>query len=287
MRDFDQTEQQSSRQLVLEVDGTPLHGGASAGYTVQAVLDSFDDAERKRLARLRDAIGPAVGIVDSHFDDTPMLLGQLGFTPCRIAGEDLGGSERKLVVISCPHRHTRLDHEDTRRFLDRGGILISSDRAIRLPGISTYLKHLSGRGPARARLLMEAGTDYPAQPPVWLDPGHLPIDPTSLSTRMSSVLASNALTGEPLVVHVHAAGGGIVHSVGHWLQIPDESALTSVERRPLRDVPHFRHAGNSYPGISLGGFLAQRSMVELLIQGIEAVLEPEGPVEQSRMERGK
>ncbi|CAN5540895.1 hypothetical protein BH23CHL2_BH23CHL2_09190 [soil metagenome] len=283
----DQVDVQSSRQLALQVDGLPLRGGARAVYTLQAVLTGLDAEERRKLTQLKDAIGPEIGVIDSHFDDTPLLLGQLGFRSRKIAGEDLGESDLRVIAISCPHRHTRLDRVDAIRHLERGGVLLSSDRAIRLPGIAAFLGSKPGRPAARARLSGIDGRDNPENSPVWLDSGHLPIDPSTLASCRATTLAENALTGEPLVVHVRSGNGGILHSVPHWLQAPHPELLTSVERRPLRDVPRFRSIGNSYPGLRLGGFLAQWSMVNLLIQGLAAAIDLKESAKRPGLERGK
>ena len=282
----DQIDVQDCRQLAIEVDGLPLCGGATAAYTVRAALAGLSENEHRRLEQLRDAVGPEIGIIDSHFDDTPLLFGQLGFRTRGIAGEDLGETELRLVAISCPHRNTRLDRVDVQRYLDNGGVLLSSDRAIRLPGISTYVGGLPGRKPTRARLSLSNGED-PSDPPVWLDPGYLSIDPSTLRASGTVTLAHNSLTGEPLVVFVQTGSGGIIHSVPHWLQTPHPEFLTSVERRPLREVPRYRHIGNSFSGIKLGGFLAQRAMVELLIAGLLQVVKLEETAGQPRIEGGK
>lgn len=275
------------RQLALQVDGVPLRGGASAAYTVQAVISSFSKLERERLEQLHRAVGPEIGVVDSFFDDISTLLQQLGFRTRPIAGEDLGETELRVAAIGCPHRHTRLDRIDSAMFLERGGVLVSSDKAIRLPGISAYLEHLTGRPPARARLTMDGNDECQGFAPAWLDPGHLPIDLATNNESAMETLASNPLTGDPLVVAVRAGSGTLIHSVPHWLQVPHEHALTSVERRPLRDVPRFRHTGNSYPGISFGAFMAQRSMVELLLESMATAIGVPTTADSPGTERGK
>ena len=282
-----QIDRESGQQLPLEVDGLPLHGGAPDAYTVQAVIGSFSAAEREQVDRLRDRIGPEIGVVDSHFDDVPHLLRRLGFRPRPIAGEDLAETALPVVAIGCPHRHTRLDRVDVDRFLQRGGVLLSSDRAIRLPGISAFLGHLPGRPLTRARLVRAHRNEHDAIAPVWLDAGHLPIDPATLDASDAQALATNPLTGEPLVVVVRSGAGALIHSVPHWLQQPQPDALTSVERRPLRAVPQFRHTGNSYPDLTLGGFLAQRSLVEVLVESLAMIICASAPADSADIERGK
>lgn len=277
---------QRIQQLQLLVDGLPLRGDASTSFALLAAYASIDTRQRELLEALRERIGPEIGVIDSHFDDSPSLLGLLGFRLRHVAGEDLDQTDLRVVTISCPHRHARLDEIDTFRFLKRGGVIISSDRAIRLPGIARCVGHLKGRPPARARLT-QPGAGLPTSAPVWLDAGHLPVDPDTLGKCNATTLASDALTGAPLVVMVSGREGGILHSVPHWLQAPHPELLTAVERRKLRYVPRFRAIGNSYPGVALGEFLAQRAMIAVLIEGLARLLHIEQPAEEARAERGK
>lgn len=277
----------TSRQLVLEIDGLPLRDGSAAVYTIQSVISSLSDQDRELLKQLRGVIGLEIGIIDRHFDDVSTLIGQLGFKPRAIAGEDLGETDLRVVAIGCPHRHTRLDQIDATSFLRRGGVLLSSDKAIRLPGISAFVEHAPGRAPAQVRLCKVTGgaDDRAMLPAVWLDPGHLPIAPNARRSPDVTTLAFDPMTGQPLVIAVQVDDGVIIHSVPHWLQIPYENALTSVERRPLRDVPQYRHLGNTFPGVTLGAFLAQRAMIDLLLQGLASVTSTTVTAEQRSIEQ--
>jgi hypothetical protein len=100
-------------------------------------------------------------------------------------------------------------------------------------------------------------------------------------------MARDTLTGDPLVAFARWERGGILHSVPHWLQIPHTDRVTSVELLSLRSVPAFRSIGNSFPGITLGAFLAQRAMVELLLQGLATAFDHSEHAEHPRLERGK
>lgn len=275
-----------NQQLQMLVDGLPLRGAAPASYVLQAAIESLDAAQHDLLDAVRARIGPEIGIIDSHFDDSPRLLSRLGFRPRQVASEDLDRTDLRVIAVSCPHRHARLDEVDTYRFLHRGGVIISSDRAIRLPGIARVIGHLPGRPPARARLT-QADSELPTSAPVWLDPGHLPVDPATLGKCSVEPLAVDVLTGDPLVVMFAGREGGILHSVAHWLQEPHPELMTSVERRMLRDVPRFRAIGNTYPGITLGVFLAQRAMMALMIEGLARLLHIEQVAEGASVEHGK
>ncbi len=272
MQHINETMSEEHGQLPILVNGLPMRGASPAQYTLQAAIASFSENERRKLSRLRDALGPTIGIIDSHFDDVALLFGALGFETRGIASEDLGETDLRLVAIGCPHRHTRLDRIDTCAFLERKGVLVSSDRAARLPGIVASLGHRRGRPQTRARLSTTGCDDDPTIAPVWLDPGHLPIDPATLGDAGETVMAVDRLSGEALAVLTRAGRGGILHSVPHWLQVPHPELLTSVERRPLRDVPRFRHVGNSYPDLMLGQFLGQRAMARLLVSGLTAAI---------------
>ncbi len=270
----------------MQVDGLPLRGGNGPANTLQAVIGSFTGREQRLLQDLQRAFGRDIGIIDGHFDDVATLLAALGFRGRPIAGEDLSDCGLPVVALGCPHRHTRLDEVDSGRFFEHGGILVSSDMAARLPGIAAHLGHQRGRPPARGRIA-RFSADAPAEPfaPIWLDPGHLPLSSSVVSKTPVTTLALNPMTGEALVVSVAAGAGTLIHSVPHWLQTPHESAMTSVERRPLRDVPRYRHIGNSYSGIALGAFLAQRSMVEVLLESLARAADVTVQADCSRQER--
>jgi hypothetical protein len=256
------------QQLAIVIDDVPLVGAAPDRYALQAVMAALDEPMRASLETLRERIGPQVGVLDSHFDEIPQLLEVLGLQPRLIAGEDLPDSAVRVAAIGCPHRRTRLDAVDAEPFFERGGILISSDKAARLPGVAAHVHALSPRGPARVRVATHAGDGHAPYAAAWLDAGHVPLSGSCRSDPSSDVLASDALSGGPLAVFARRGRGGLVHSVPHWIQVPHEDRMTAVERRPLRAVPAFGAIGNSFPGVSLGAFLSQRAMLRVLLAGL-------------------
>jgi hypothetical protein len=242
-------------------------------YVLQAVTAALGHDERASIERLREWLGPEVAVIDSHFDAIPRLLELLGLRPRPLASEDLPGSGVRIGAIGCPHRRTRLDAVDTERFFERGGMLISSDKAARLPGIAAHVRAQASRGPARARVRTYTGDAAMPWPAVWLDHGHVPLDGSMRRDPDVEILALDAMTGEPLAVHARCGPGALIHSVAHWVQAPIADRMTAVERRPLREVPAFCGIGNSYPGISLGAFMSQMAMLRLLLDGLSRAME--------------
>lgn len=265
---------ESARQMRLSVDGLPLIGATPAAYALQAAAATLSEDDSELLARLRDSGGPAIGVLAAQFDDVPLWLDALGLTFKLLAGEDLPDSDVQIAFVACPHRFARLDQVDLDRFLDRGGILVTSDRAALLEGVATYLPADKGRAPRRARLNIQTSDcqlpDSGFTPPVWLHHGYRPLDLARVGESDLEVLATDSLTGEPLVVRLRAGEGTVLHSVPHWMQADVAEYLTAADLRPLSHVSCYAAIGNSYPELTLGSFLAAQAMLRLWLAGIGA-----------------
>lgn len=252
----------------------PLIGGGSAAYAIQAAATALPPQLQASLDRLRTMQAGAVAVLSSQFDDVVLLLNALGVASVRMAAEDLPLTDARIAFAGCPHRFSRLDNLDVEPFLARGGVLVSSDRASDLPGIAGYVPALSGHPPKLVRLSYERSDDLAGlHPLVGLDGGHRLLDAEALHRRDARILATDAHSGEPLVALVRAGNGTLLHAVPHWLQDGPLEGSTAVERRPLRDVPALASAGNSYPHLTLGRYMSQRAMLELLLHGIAAASE--------------
>ena len=258
-----------ARQLGLTVNGLPLCGADPAAYATQAAVESLSDAELAQLEWLRDPDGPAIGVIDDHFDNVRLWLSALGLRSRMLAAEDLVASEVELAFVGCPHRFARLDVHQVDAFLDRGGVLVTSDRATMMDGVGRWLPDAGGRAPRRARLEI-AGEEQESivAPAVWLHGGHRELHVLDAVGPDLQILATDGLSGEPLVVMRQVGAGRIVHSVAHWLQSGVEQHLTAVDRRPLREISRYAHCGNSYPDLTLGAFLTARAMLRVFLAGL-------------------
>lgn len=246
-------------------------GASPAAYAVRAAVDVLDPRQRSILERLRDAAPERIAVLGDLYDDISSLLATLGIGHRRIASEDLAEADVMVVFAGCPHRHTRLDLEDARRFLERGGVLVSSCRAAQLPGVAGHLPFDKPRGPRRARISDPDGQTADGQilyPAVALDHGHIPLAHQVDDYRDTTVLARDVLDDRPAVVVASLGRGALVHSVAHWWQ-DNDAAMTDLERRPLTGVRHLTPLANSHPDLTWGGFRAAQVMLEALLDGID------------------
>lgn len=253
-----------ARQLALEVNGVALTGPLSPDAAYLAALATLSDAERGLLARLAD-LGPIVAS-GGLFDDVGGLLRACGCKAMQPeAGHPLSGAAR-VAVIGCPHRSFELDERWLARFLGAGGLLITSDKAARLPALANLLPTRKPQPPRRARLTL-GGTADELLPAVTLDAGHAPLDSARLDPA-AHLLAYDALTGDPLVVSLPAGAGLILHAVPHWRQTASLGG-SAVEARPLHSVAAYRGRVPAAPAeLTLGAFWAAEAMLRSLVRGL-------------------
>jgi hypothetical protein len=205
----------------------------------------------------------------------------------RAAFDDAG-----IVFIGCRRGLADMSAIDVRRFLRRGGTIISSDLAATAPGLRSLCRPLGCAGPVRARVGVTdpaSGQTTPAPlpirdvpehlqfyPAINLSPGHprLAVSAEQLST--TRVLARDVLSGDPLVVLVREGNGWLLHAAPHWWQSggPLNSALG---RRLLGSVPGLRRLGPAHAHVSFGEFLSAWTMLWLLFSGLSVVLGCAGP----------
>jgi hypothetical protein len=147
-------------------------------------------------------------------------------------------------------------------------VLITSDKAARMPGLRELLPTLRPRGQRRARLARGAGVDVGGLlPAVTLDAGHAPLD-ADLLDAAAQVLAYDELTGEPLAVVVPVANGHVIHAVPHWRQSSD-ATLTALEMRPLATVTMYRElVPRGGEELTLGAFWSAIGMLRTLAAGM-------------------
>lgn len=264
MQHHDTFQNEPVRQLALEVNGVALTGPLSPDAAYLTALATLSDVERGMLARLAD-LGP-IAAGGGLFDDLGGLLRTLG---CKVGepapGMPLRGAAR-VVAVGCPHRSFQLDAGEVARLLDAGGLLLTSDKAARLPALATLLPTRKPQPPRRARLTLGDSTDE-LLPAVALDAGHAPLDSERLDPA-AQALASDALTGEPLVVSLQVGAGVILHAVPHWRQT-SSLGNSALEARPLRSVAAYRGRVPTAPAeLTLGAFWAAEAMLRALVRGL-------------------
>lgn len=275
----------AARQLALEVDGVALTVGVGPDAAYRAAFETLSEVERGALTRLSQA-GP-IRAGGGLFDDLAALLRLLG---CSVsepkAGDELFDGAW-MVAIGCPHRSFDLSTDTVERFLAGGGLLLTSDKAARLPALAALLPTRKPQGPRRARLALGNVADS-LLPAVALDAGHAPLDAEWLDPA-AQVLARDVLTDMPLAVLLPVGTGAVLHAVPHWRQMSDPGC-TALEARPLHSVAAYRGLVPAAPsGLTLGAFWAAEAMLRTLACGLlmRFGMDPEVPEtsSQARLER--
>lgn len=273
-------------EIALALDGMlpPADRESLAGY--RAAMTSLTTAFPRHLRRFRRRA--AVGQVSAteRFRTKNNLLNVIGITPLLADAIPDDDSWPGIVFVGCRGTKDVRHHRWVEQMLNRGGIVVSSDKTAAIPVIADGLQLAGGRNARRARMqlalehtaLLSGGSSwtrfvFDMHPAVRLAAGHLPLLPTQEdSTR---IISRDALTDEPLVVVARVAGGQVVHSVPHWWQLSEPDS-TEIGRKPLTSVPAFVKLGEEHPDARVGMFGAGSVMIASLLLGIDIALDAVG-----------
>ncbi len=269
--------------IALALDGAlPKNDSETlAGY--QAAMSSISTGFPEHLERFRHQIRAGHVSATERFRTKNRLLDVLKIAPLLADAIPDDDSWPGIVFVGCRGTKDLDHHRWVERMLNRGGIVISSDKTAAIPVISRGLQLSTGKNGRRARLQLASEHTPPVcdssawnrfvfdlRPAVWLAPGHLPLlAPQADSTR---IIARDALTDEPLVVVAQVAGGQVVHSVPHWWQYAEPDS-TEIGRKSLASVPSFADVGAAHVNAKLGMYGAGSVMLASLLLGIDVALD--------------
>jgi hypothetical protein len=258
--------------LSLRLDGEAVESSATVRQVHSAFLSHFEPQFPRVFDRLRRLPAGGLVVLPSHCDDIAMVLSLAGASPVAVVDGEEAQSNARIIVAGCSRQPVATLAGDPVRFMQSGGVLVTSDRTIASVHLSPGL--ISRRQPAapgRARLssLANAMGLFPA---VALAAGHIPVTVDHRAGTQVQVLAVDCLTGLPVVIAARVGRGWLLHSVAHWYQHCPAPA-TAVERRPAHLIGNQSPVAELPAGASLGLVEAVRSMLFLLLTGLELVLE--------------
>ena len=188
----------------------------------------------------------------------------------RLPRWNAGVDRAAIVCIGCPQDAQLLDSRRLLDFMHHGGLLVTSDHAAALPAIRGLLP-LAGRGaPRRARALRPHSDADALLPAVFMPAGYDRLAPLP-DGGPARTLATDALTGEPLVVLVPVGAGALLHAAPHWLQ-DDPACWTALERRPASSVRAYVALEPRDPDVTVGDIQAAVTLLSLLLEGIAVAL---------------
>lgn len=279
-------EQDLRARLARQLDGRLIESAETTRQVYATLLDAMSDRFAGVLKILRSLDPLEVVLVESAADDVCLLFRMMGVEAVTPDSAAFDPSRTRLLVKGCVGRSSSLSSEQLAAFLERGGILVTSDRTIAaLPHRPEQIVLDEPAPPRRGRVkpagqaavawAQVVGEGHEFAPAVALDAGYLPIDVVPSADESTVVLAHDALGGHPLVVVAPVGNGWLLHSVAHWYQrAPDRS--TAVERRPVASLQG-QLSGVGLPAeTSVGLFLAARVMLFNLLYGLEATLRHAG-----------
>lgn len=257
----------------LNPNPSSFRGSGSEAYNtaLQMIAPRFSST----LGRLRSMKAAEIAVIASPWDDMVSLLdiASIPFT-MPIHSMKMAGKV-KVLVVGCPLRDQVLSPFDILQVLNNGGIVVSSDKAAAwTPVLSDLLCKESQRGPARGRVVFNdryviEPSDNGLLPVVWLDAGHIPLSASIDRHHTHHVLATNALTEEPLGVVVEFGGGCFLHAVPHWWQPALGQSETALESRQAIQAPGYRDCLPPDSRLTVGEFVSAKAMLTLMLSGFE------------------
>lgn len=270
------TSGESVRQLPLDLGGLSLDGETNATLAYQAAVTTLDESiDSPILNWIRSLSRGDLVAVSRPLDDVPKLLGAIGADPLFVDLDEPDFSGAKVAFVGCPHRETRLDAERTQQFLEHGGVLVTSDKAVNLPVLRELLPAAKPMSPRRVRVTWNTvqlhgwRSSKDLSPAVTLDAGHVPLAPVIDREAGAQIITHDRLSGDPLAVVLRAGNGAVVHSVPHWFQEEYVQRNTELETRPLSSVSHYAGLADAYPGLSLGLYRAAETMLMTMLVGLD------------------
>jgi len=258
--------------LSLRLDGEAVESSATVRQVHASFLSHFEPRFQQVFDRVRQIPAGALVALPSHCDDIARVFELAGARPVSLAEGAVGRCKPEIIVAGCNRHSIQSLVDDPVGFMTSGGVLVTSDRTIAYVPLPPGLISLRPpAAPARARLSSLANTAglFPA---VALAAGHIPVTVDHRPGTQVQVLAVDCLTGLPVVIAARVGRGWLLHSVAHWYQHCPAPA-TAVERRPAHLIGNQSPVAELPAGASLGLVEAVRSMLFLLLTGLELVLE--------------
>lgn len=272
--------------IALALDGEVSDDGSLAEAAYRAALVPLSSVLGGQLARLRTLAKAGLVAAPERNEIIRLLLVALEIEPVSTMSIPNDDSWPGIVFTGCLPTVGAAEDRWLTQILQRGGVVVSSDRTAELPILSSGLNVGARQGGRRARMVLRpdladhlVGEPDQCQlvadlhPPVWLPAGHPYLDRNQdCDVR---VFARDANSDAPLVVLARIGGGHVLHAVAHWWQArqPD---TTAVGLRPLASVPAFRELGTRFEGAQLGGFAAATVMLTCLLSGLAVALHRTG-----------
>jgi hypothetical protein len=267
-------------EIALALDGAIPDDDRASFAAYRAALDPVTVAMGPHIQCLRQFGAAGLVAASTRFDDTHRLLRALDVGAISTAAIPENGKPPGILVLGCRAGNSPARTAWVVRMLQRGAVIVSSDRFAGDSTVASTLNVAASRPPARARVALNPRVAdtllshgewgrlvAEMNPAVRLAPGHLPL--AMAQHAETRIIASNAMTGEPLIVSARIGNGLLIHSVAHWWQDVNPDA-TAIGRRPLASAPAFTTLGLKHPEARLGGFAA----ASVQLAGLFAALEP-------------
>jgi hypothetical protein len=258
--------------LSLRLDGEAVESSATVRQVHSTFLSHYEPQFPQVFDWLRQMPAGDLLALPSHCDVIAAVFDMAGASPVSLTDGARGSHNPGMIIAGCSRQSIHLPAGDPVGFMKSGGVLVTSDRSIASVHLPPGLISLRPpAAPGRARLSSLAN-DAGLFPAVALAAGHIPVSVDYRAGSQVQVLAADCLTGLPVVIAVQVGRGWLLHSVAHWYQHCPAPA-TAVERRPARLRGNLSPVAELPAGASLGLVDAVRSMLSLLLNGLEIVLE--------------
>jgi hypothetical protein len=269
--------------LALALDGAVPATDLTAEAAYRAAFSPLSSVMDRPIQRLRDLSAAGLVAASARFDNTHRLLDALGVTPISTCAIPEDRSWPGILVVGCIGATHVEQNRWFERMLERGAVIVSSDRSAAVPVLTGGLSVAARRPGCRARVAvrpdladgLESGAEWgrlvsEMHPAVRLSAGHLPLNREQHCH--AKILADDVLTDEPLAILATIGGGQVLHSVAHWWQ-DTPADPTEMGRRPLASVPAFAMLGHEHPDARFGWFGAASVMMTVLLAGLDAALD--------------
>ena len=258
--------------LSFRLDGEMVESSETVRQVHSTFLSHFEPQFSSVFSWLREMPAGDLVALPSSCDDIATVFDLAGARPVSVSMSPTARLYPRIIVAGCSRHPFQTLAIDPVGFMESGGVLVTSDRTIASvqlpPGL---ISSMSPAAPGRARLPILA-TAPGMSPAVALAAGHLPVAVDHGAGTNVQVLAADILTGKPVVLAVRVGVGWLLHSVAHWYQHCPAPA-TAVERRPVLLTGYQIDSPELPASASLGLVLAVRSMLFLLLSGLQLVLE--------------
>lgn len=265
-----------AEQIAIVLDGVPSEAMERSVAAYQLAFSLYADRFQKTLAHLRSLPDSAIVLVDSKLVKSHRLMHIMGL-PHRLVDSIRSISDRpEIVFVGCQDSGS-LPGDTITDLLADGVTLVTSDKSALAEPIRDVLQPTNPRPAHVARVRWLEGDplsvggstsfDPYMLPGVQLSAGHIPVATHETAAEQIDVLAINAITNEPVIVHAQIGRGRVVHAVPHWWQ-QDAAVRTVVDRRRLNVMPSFAQLGSRTGDVTFGELQAARTMLRGLLTGL-------------------